>query len=81
MNKILTKVYDGCIPNNTLINIQKNTGNHLVMDGKQIEIWKEMKVTETFYELKNGIDIPVDTTRFPKEYWVHATVYEKVEDE
>ena len=39
------------------------------------------KVTETFYELKNGIDIPVDPTRFPKEYWVHATVYEKVEDE
>jgi hypothetical protein len=39
------------------------------------------KVTETFYELRNGIDIPVDPTRFPKEYWVHATVYEKVEDE
>jgi SM-20-related protein len=26
MNKILTKVYDGCIPNNTLINIQKKYG-------------------------------------------------------
>lgn len=39
------------------------------------------KVTETFYELRNGIDIPVDPTRFPKKYWVHATVYEKVEDE
>ena len=39
------------------------------------------KVTETFYELRNGIDIPVDPTRFPKQYWVHATVYEKVEDE
>jgi len=39
------------------------------------------KVTETFYELRHGIDIPVEPTRFPKEYWVHATVYEKVEDE
>jgi len=39
------------------------------------------KVTETFYELRNGIDIPVDHTRFPKQYWVHATVYERVEDE
>lgn len=41
------------------------------------------KVTETFYELRNGIDIPIDTTHYPygKKYWVHATVYEKVEDE
>jgi hypothetical protein len=39
------------------------------------------KVTETFYELRHGIDIPVDPTCAPKKYWVHATVYEKVEDE
>ena len=41
------------------------------------------KVTETFYELRNGIDIPIDTIHYPygKKYWVHATVYEKVEDE
>jgi hypothetical protein len=38
------------------------------------------KVTETFYALRNGIDIPVDPTCFPKEYWVHATVYEKIEN-
>jgi hypothetical protein len=39
------------------------------------------KVTETFYELRHGIDIPVDPTCAPKKYWVHATVYEKVENE